>query len=48
VPGHDLELDAAVRAQPALMQLLQQDTHVRAPLGDSLAALHQAIGVRAA
>jgi flagellum-specific ATP synthase len=39
VPGHDAELDAAVRAQPAMVALLQQDTDVRATLGDSLAML---------
>ncbi|MEW6706687.1 MAG: flagellar protein export ATPase FliI [Pseudomonadota bacterium] len=31
-PGHDAELDAAVRAHPALMGLLQQDMHEVAPL----------------
>jgi flagellum-specific ATP synthase len=39
VPGHDAELDAAVRAQPAMLAMLQQDTDVRASLGDSLALL---------
>ena len=39
VPGHDAELDAAVRAQPAMMAMLQQDTGARATLGDSLALL---------
>ncbi|MBP8271509.1 MAG: flagellum-specific ATP synthase FliI, partial [Sphaerotilus sp.] len=39
VPGHDAELDAAMRAQPAMMALLQQDTDARATLGDSLALL---------
>jgi len=39
VPGHDAELDAAVRAQPAMMAMLQQDTGARATLGDSLAML---------
>jgi flagellum-specific ATP synthase len=31
-PGHDAELDAAVQAHPALVELLQQDMHDRAPL----------------
>jgi flagellum-specific ATP synthase len=31
-PGHDAELDAAVRAQPQVVALLQQDMHERAPL----------------
>jgi flagellum-specific ATP synthase len=31
-PGHDAELDAAVQAHPALVALLQQDMHDRAPL----------------
>jgi len=39
VPGHDAELDAAVRAQPAMMAMLQQDTGARATLGDSVALL---------
>jgi flagellum-specific ATP synthase len=34
-PGHDAELDAAVRAQPALAALLQQDWHDAAPLDAS-------------
>jgi flagellum-specific ATP synthase len=41
-PGHDADLDAAVRAQPALMALLQQDMHDAAPLDasrDQLAAV---------
>ena len=41
VPGHDAELDAAVRSQPAMLALLQQDTHVRATLDDSVAMLRQ-------
>jgi flagellum-specific ATP synthase len=40
-PGHDVELDAAVHAQPAILALLQQDTWSRAPLTDSVAALCQ-------
>jgi len=35
-PGHDNELDAAVRARDALMHLLQQDMHERADLASSL------------
>jgi len=41
-PGHDHELDAAVRLQPQIVALLQQDMHERASLVDSqqrLAAL---------
>ncbi len=42
-PGHDSELDAAVRAQPALTALLQQDMHEAATLADSLAQLHSSL-----
>jgi flagellum-specific ATP synthase len=35
VPGHDAELDTAVRVHPQINQLLQQDMHERAPLGAS-------------
>ena len=38
-PGHDSELDAAVRAQPALAALLQQDMHQSATLADSVQQL---------
>ncbi|HET9822191.1 MAG TPA: flagellar protein export ATPase FliI [Burkholderiaceae bacterium] len=38
-PGHDADLDAAVRAQPALAALLQQDMHDPAPLDDARAQL---------
>jgi flagellum-specific ATP synthase len=38
-PGHDPELDLAVRKQPALAALLQQDMHERAALDDSRRAL---------
>jgi flagellum-specific ATP synthase len=38
-PGHDSELDAAVRAQPALTALLQQDMHQSATLADSVQQL---------
>jgi flagellum-specific ATP synthase len=34
-PGHDTELDAAIRAQPKLTALLQQDMHDCAPLNAS-------------
>ena len=45
-PGHDAELDAAVRLQPQMSQLLQQDMHSPATLAESLAAL-QAVTVQA-
>ena len=35
VPGHDAELDQAVRLHPALSALLQQDMHEPAALQDS-------------
>ncbi len=38
-PGHDAELDAAVRVQPALVSMLQQGMHERAPLPASVARL---------
>jgi flagellum-specific ATP synthase len=38
-PGHDAELDLAVRSHPALVAMLQQDMHESATLGDSLARL---------
>jgi flagellum-specific ATP synthase len=38
-PGHDIELDAAVRVQPALTALLQQDMHEAASLADSVQQL---------
>ncbi|UUX94879.1 flagellar protein export ATPase FliI [Aquabacterium sp. J223] len=34
-PGHDAELDSAVRLQPALAALLQQDMHEHAPLDEA-------------
>jgi flagellum-specific ATP synthase len=34
-PGHDAELDAAIRAQPKLTTMLQQDMHDCAPLAAS-------------
>ncbi|HMM83903.1 flagellar protein export ATPase FliI [Azohydromonas sp.] len=45
-PGHDPELDAAVRLRPALEALLQQDMHERAPLADSRAQLRATVGAR--
>ncbi|MBL8340726.1 MAG: FliI/YscN family ATPase [Rubrivivax sp.] len=38
-PGHDAELDLAVRLAPQLSVFLQQDMHERAPLADSRAQL---------
>ena len=43
VPGHDAELDLAVRLQPALSSLLQQDMHERAPLQPSVAHLQDVV-----
>jgi flagellum-specific ATP synthase len=43
-PGHDLELDSAVRLQPQLSTLLQQDMHERASLDSSRRALVAAVG----
>ena len=43
-PGHDADLDAAVRQHPALVALLQQDMRVRAPLDACVAQLDAAIG----
>ncbi len=42
-PGHDSELDAAVRAQPALTALLQQDMHQSATLAESLQQLADSV-----
>jgi flagellum-specific ATP synthase len=42
-PGHDAELDLAVRLQPRLTALLQQDMHDRATLGASLQQLSAAL-----
>lgn len=47
VPGQDPELDAAVRARPAMESLLQQDAHECASLPDSAAMLLQITGLRA-
>ena len=38
-PGHDAELDTAVRLQPQMNNLLQQDMHERAALDMSRAQL---------
>ena len=43
-PGHDAELDAAVRQHPQVLRLLQQDTAVRAPLTESVTQLRQLAG----
>jgi flagellum-specific ATP synthase len=40
VPGHDSELDLAVRLHEPMTRLLQQNMAERAPLGDSIAFLH--------
>ena len=42
-PGHDPELDAAVRLQPAMTALLQQDMHERATLAASVHQLRMAV-----
>jgi len=39
-PGHDADLDLAVRLHPTMDRLLQQDMHEPACLDDSLAMLH--------
>ncbi len=38
-PGHDADLDTAVRLHPAMNELLQQDMHVPATLADSVQRL---------
>ena len=43
VPGHDAELDQAVRLHPHLSALLQQDMHEPAALHDSFARLRALI-----
>ena len=43
-PGADPELDLAVRLQPQLIDLLQQDMHDRAALDASRAQLCQLVG----
>jgi flagellum-specific ATP synthase len=42
-PGHDPDLDAAVRLHPAMTALLQQDMHERATLAASVHQLRMAI-----
>jgi flagellum-specific ATP synthase len=42
-PGHDPELDAAVRLQPAIEQFLQQDMVEQSRLDSSLSHLAQAL-----
>ena len=42
-PGHDLDLDTAVRLHPSMTALLQQSMHQPAALDASLAQLHSAI-----
>jgi flagellum-specific ATP synthase len=42
-PGHDAELDTAVRVHPVLARLLQQDMHERAPLDASRRQLAAAV-----
>jgi len=39
-PGHDAELDLAVRLHEPMQRLLQQDMNEQAPLADSIAFLH--------
>jgi flagellum-specific ATP synthase len=43
VPGHDEDLDTAVRLHPQMTQLLQQDMNTRATLADSLTQLHTSL-----
>ncbi len=43
-PGHDAELDLAVKLQAPLAALLQQDMHDRAPLDMSRAQLQKLVG----
>ncbi len=42
-PGHDAELDTAVRLNPLMMGLLQQDMHERAPLINSVNQLRAVV-----
>ncbi|CAG1018678.1 F-type H+-transporting ATPase subunit alpha [Burkholderiaceae bacterium] len=42
-PGHDAELDSAVRLQPAMVGMLQQDMNERASLASSVHQLRMAI-----
>ena len=43
--GHDTELDQALHLHPALVQVLQQDMHDRAPLAQSRAQLARAMAI---
>ena len=43
VPGGDPDLDQAVQAHPAMVQMLQQGMHTQALLGDSVGELHQIV-----
>jgi flagellum-specific ATP synthase len=42
-PGHDAELDLAVRLQPQMAAMLQQDMHERAPLATSVQQLRMVV-----
>ena len=42
-PGHDAELDTAVRLAPAMRSLLQQDMRENAPLGASVQQLRAVV-----
>ena len=43
-PGHDSELDTAVRLHPQMTELLQQDMHKPASLPQSLRELRGVVG----
>jgi flagellum-specific ATP synthase len=43
-PGHDAELDQAVRLRPAIDAMLQQSMDQRAELDASIAALQRVLG----
>ena len=43
VPGHDHDLDQAVRSHPVMVKLLQQGMHTPAHMPDSVEALHQIV-----
>jgi flagellum-specific ATP synthase len=43
VPGHDHELDLAVRLHPEMLQLLQQDMHTPAALNQSITHLRAVV-----
>jgi flagellum-specific ATP synthase len=43
-PGGDHELDAAVRLHPAMVNMLEQNMHTPANLGDSVTQLHGIVG----